>query len=86
MRGELEELRLEAHTRLFTALKELAALPVAVTRSKPAIDEAKRQARPDLAELVDGSRWLIARCGEQIERLGGSDYDAASRAYTLLGG
>lgn len=86
LRGELEELRLSAYVDLRAALAELARVPTGVTKSKPAIDEAKRQARPELAERVDSARWLIDRCSEQIARMGGSEYDAASRAYTLLSG
>lgn len=84
VRGDLEELRLGAHVELRAALAALARVATGVTKSRPAIDEAKRQARPDLAEQVDGARWLVDRCTEAINRMGGTEYDAASRAYTLL--
>ncbi len=86
VRGDLEQLRLEAHTRLHAALGEMVGVVVGSSKTKTARDDAKRLVRPDLAETIDGTRWLISRCTEQIERLGGTDYDAASRAYTLLGG
>lgn len=85
-RGELEELRLDAYVHLRAADAELSRTPTAVTRSAAAIMEAKRAARPDLAARVDDARWTINRCTEQISRMGGSEYDAASRAYTLLSG
>lgn len=86
LRGELEELRLGAYVDLRKHLAELSRVPTGVTKSRPAIEEAKRQARPDLADRIDSARWLIDRCTEQIARMGGTEYDAASRAYTLLSG
>ena len=86
VRGELEELRLEAHVDLRAAIAELTRVPTGVTRSAAAIMEAKRQARPDLAARADMARWLVERATEQINRMGGTEYDAASRTYTLLVG
>jgi hypothetical protein len=63
----------------------LSRISTGVTRNRAAIDEAKRQARPDIAERIDGAQWLVDRCSEQVGRLG-SDYDAASRIYTMLSG
>lgn len=85
LRGDVEELRLEAHVALRDHRSALDATPTSVTRNKAAIDEAKRQARPDLAALVDDAQWLVQRCTEQIARLS-ADYDAASRSYTLISG
>lgn len=87
-RGELEELRLEAHVRLRDARERLAAVTVTASRSasKVAVEELRRQAAPKLAHEVDSARWVVERCTEQIMRLGGTDYDAASRTYTLLSG
>lgn len=85
-RGELEELRLEANTNLYVARQELAGIPAVRGKSKAATDDARRTARPDLGDRIDGARWLVDRCTEQINRLGGTDYDAASRTYTLLSG
>ena len=84
-RGELEELRLEAHVALYAARKRLGRLPAASSKGKVA-DEARRAADPELADEIDHHRWVVDRCTEQINRLGGTDYDAASRCYTLLGG
>ena len=86
LRGELEELRLGAHVTMRDAAAELVAVPTGVTKNRAAIDEGKRLARPDLAVKLDGAQWLVQRCTEQINRLGGSDYDAASRCYTLITG
>lgn len=85
-RGELEELRLGAHVRALHARERLTMLPATSTKSKAAAEESRRAAAPDLARELDGAQWLIDRCTEQINRLGGTDYDAASRAYTLLSG
>lgn len=85
-RGELEELRLQAHVNLRAALAQLARVPSSAFKSRAAIEESKRQARPEIAEQIDGARWLVERCSEQINRMGGSEYDAASRTYTLLSG
>lgn len=86
VRGDLEELRLQAHVNLRDALADLVRVPVGVSKPRAAVDDARRRAAPAVAERVDGARWLVERCTEQINRLGGSDYDAASRAYTLLSG
>jgi hypothetical protein len=85
MRGDLEALRLEAHTTLFEAAVALAAIPAA-GRTKALVADLRRASAPDLAAAVDGAKWLVDRCTEQINRLGGTDYDAASRTYTLLSG
>lgn len=85
-RGELEELRLEAHVRLREVSVRLAAVPATTARSKALAQESRRALAPDLAREADLSQWVVDRCTEQINRLGGSDYDAASRSYTLLAG
>lgn len=84
-RGELEELRLTAHVNLLDVRKKLARMPAA-GRNRASIDEAKRAAAPELAEQEAHWQWVVSRCTEQINRLGGTDYDAASRAYTLVSG
>lgn len=86
MRGELEELRLEANVELLEVSKRLLRMPATVRGSRAATEEARRLAAPELASKQDQARWVTQRCTEQINRLGGSDYDAASRAYTLLTG
>lgn len=85
VRGDLEQLRLEAHVGLLRIRKQLGAMPAA-GRNRAAVEEARRTAAPELAEEHDHLRWIVDRCTEQINRLGGTDYDAASRAYTLLAG
>jgi hypothetical protein len=86
LRGELEELRLSGYVRVYEVRGRLRAIPAASTRTRSAADQSRRTAAPDLAAALDDAQWLIDRCTEQINRLGGSDYDAASRAYTLLAG
>lgn len=84
LRGELEELRLNAHVKLLEVRDRLDQMPSA-GRNRASIDEAKRAAAPELAREQDHGKWLVARCTEQINRLD-RDYDAASRAYTLIAG
>lgn len=87
-RGDLEQLRLEAHVKLRDARRQLAECNVPVSRStsKAALDELRRRSAPAVAAMVDDAKWVIDRCTEQIARLGGTDYEAASRVYTLLSG
>lgn len=82
-RGDLEELRLTSHINLREARAALSLTPTGVSGRQR--EDAKRASRPDLAAQVDGAQWLVDRCKEQIGRLD-RDYDAASRAYTLLSG
>lgn len=85
-RGDLEELRLEANTRLLDLRARLARVPSILGKSKTAADEARRASNPDLAQQIDTARWTVDRCTEQITRMGGTEYDAASRTYTLVSG
>lgn len=85
VRAEVEELRMRGHVQLLDARKRLARVGGPVARTKQATDEMRRGMWPDIAEEIDHWRWVIDRCVEQINRLG-SDYDAASRAYTLVSG
>lgn len=60
-----------------------------IAGSKPtqdAINRAKRQIDRDTWLGLAETRALIDSLHRQISRLGGSDYDAASRVYTLLSG
>jgi hypothetical protein len=83
-RGDLDELRLEAHTNLLGLRRRFNRLLAGRSfRTHALADDARRSADPQLADDLDSAAWLIARCTEQITRLNG-DYDAASRAYTLL--
>lgn len=86
IRGELEELRLETETELLDHRARWRNLPVPTNLSAPQTEAARRKANPQLAETLDRARWLVDRCSEGIARFGGSDYDAASRAYTLIAG
>lgn len=86
MRGELEQLRLEAHVGLRDARERLRRIPATSHKSKSAAEESRRLAAPDLAREIDHWQWIVDRCTEQIARFGGTEYDAASRTYTLLSG
>jgi hypothetical protein len=87
VRGELAELRMRAHVDLLGALNDWnSASLFRAGKGVKANEEIKRQEHPELAAKLDRCKWTIARCNEEIDRLGGSDYDAASRAYTILAG
>lgn len=86
MRGELEQLRLEAHVALRDARERLRRIPATQHKSKSAAEESRRAQDPELAREIDHWQWLVDRCTEQIARFGGTEYDAASRTYTLLSG
>lgn len=86
VRGELEQLRLETQVDLLDARDTWHRLQIPASKSKPQADELRRRADPELAVRIDRGRWLVERCTEAILRMGGTDYDAASRAYTLLAG
>jgi hypothetical protein len=85
MRGELAALRLAAHTTLQASLKEWNKIHV-TGRTGPQREEERRRHRRDLAELIDDAKFTVARCTEEMDRHGGTDYDAASRVYTILSG
>lgn len=87
IRGELAQLRMEAHVDLLAAQSEWnSASLFRAAKGVKANEEIKRQEHPELAARLDRCKWLIARCNEEIDRLGGSDYDASSRAYTIIAG
>lgn len=87
VRGELAGLRMEAHIKLLSAQSEWAGIgSFRASKGVKANEEIKREENPELAGEMDRYKWLIARCNEELDRLGGSDYDAASRAYTILAG
>lgn len=54
--------------------------------TQDAINRAKRQIDREAWLGLTETRALIDNLHRQIARLGGSDYDAASRVYTLLSG
>jgi hypothetical protein len=85
MRGELAALRVAAHTKLQAALKDWNKIPT-TGRTGPQREDERRRLRADLAALIDDAKFTIARCTEEMDRFGGTDYDAASRVYTLLSG
>jgi hypothetical protein len=76
--GSVRELK-EAwdHIEGYQALKR--------TKTEAAVDDAKRQLRPDLYDGIRKGEWLIARLTEQIDRLDRETY-ICSRAYTFATG
>lgn len=54
--------------------------------SREQIDQAKAQIKPDLWSSLEEARTLLEAITRQINRLGGTDYEAASRVYTLMTG
>lgn len=90
MRGDLHELRLQAHVEMKLAEEEMKEVPwhqYLSSRDKGKEGElrAKRQAAPDKMKLIEDADWTIKRCAEEIDRMN-RDYDSASRAYTLASG
>lgn len=88
-RGELMEGRMEVYEALQTLKEEWDHLDgwqaLKRTKTETAVEDAKRQLRPDLYNGIKKAEWLIARLGEQMERL---DREATicSRAYTFATG
>lgn len=87
VRGLLAALRMEAHIELLGLRAEWAtAGHFRPGKGVQANEQLKREENPELAARMDKAKWIIERCNEELDRLGGSDYDAASRAYTLIAG
>lgn len=87
VRGELAQLRMEAHIDLLELRGQWAAAgSFRAGKGVQANEQIKREENPELAARLDRAKWVIERCNEELDRLGGSDYDAASRAYTLIAG
>jgi hypothetical protein len=61
-------------------------LPPPSRRTKDDVDRAKARIAPDLWTSIQECRTLVESLRRQITRLGGTDYDAVSRAYTLISG
>lgn len=62
---------------------------VAVRGTRPTkeqVDRAKAEIDPATYHALQEARSLVDHLKRQITRLGGSDYDAASRVYTMLSG
>lgn len=93
VRGELAELRMNAHVQLRDDMQTFRELDGwerykrrSGDRTREAEHEAKRRMDPELVQRIEDAKFTIARATEEMDRLGGSDYDAASRAYTILTG
>jgi hypothetical protein len=54
--------------------------------TKEQVDTAKRTLAPNVWTSLEECRTLVESLRRQISRLGGTDYDAVSRAYTLISG
>lgn len=90
-RAELEEALhwcLESGKALRREWDDLQGYQVGLSSrpTKDDVDRAKRELRPDVWKGLDEARTLTESIKRQISRLGGSDYDAASRVYTMLSG
>jgi hypothetical protein len=87
--GELAEARLELYGQLRELEEKWDHLDgwqaLKRTKTEAAVDDAKRQLRPELYDGIKKARWLIRRLSEEIERLE-RDATKCSRAYTLATG
>jgi len=87
--GELSEERLDA----LVTLKEIdhqwdhldGWQGLRRTRTEAAVEDAKRQLRPDLYDQKRDLEWTIKRLSEEIERLE-RDSTKVSRAYSMMTG
>lgn len=62
------------------------ALPRGTKHTKEQVDGAKRTIDPGTWAAMEECKYLAENLRRQISRLGGTDYDAVSRAYTLISG
>jgi hypothetical protein len=62
------------------------SLPPPSRRTKEDVDRAKARIDPQLWTSIQDCRTLVESLRRQSVRLGGSDYDAVSRVYTLISG
>lgn len=92
-RGELEEAlywTLEAGKMLRLKWDGLHgyenALPRGTKHTRDQINDAKRAIDPGTWEAMEEVKYIAENLRRQISRLGGTDYDAVSRAYTLISG
>jgi hypothetical protein len=88
-RAELMEGRMAVYEDLHTLKEEWDHLDgwqaLKRTKTETAVEDAKRQLRPDIYNAIQKAEWLIARLTEQMERL---DREATicSRAFTFATG
>lgn len=90
-RAELEEALhwcLEGGKALRRQWDDLQGYQVALgaKATKDDVERAKRELAPQVWTSLEEARTLTESIKRQITRLGGSDYDAASRVYTMLSG
>lgn len=87
--GELHRERLEHHQRVADLQLEWDHLagwePFRRSKTETAVEDAKRQLRPDLYDAIADARWAIARLSEEIDRLE-RDATKVSRTYTFITG
>lgn len=92
-RGELEEglyWTLEAGKALRLKWDSIHgyenALPRGTKHTREQVDTAKRAIDAGTWEAMEHCKYMAENLRRQISRLGGTDYDAVSRAYTLISG
>lgn len=87
--GEMVEQRSDSRRELDPLLEEWESLtgwePFKRNKTEGAVDDAKRQLRPELAADIARRRRAIADLAEQIDRME-REFTKASRVYTLLTG
>lgn len=88
-RAELEHGRLVIHQAVINLQEQAREVPwetYLANTKKPTqaqITDAKRRAAPELVQGIEKGKWLVARIGEQIDRLE-NDYAIGSRVYTMM--
>jgi hypothetical protein len=89
MQGELEEERLEALRDLAQKRHEWDHLDgwegLKRTRTEAAVQDAKRQIRPELYDQIQDLDWTVKRLTEEIDRLE-RDATKTSRVYSMITG
>lgn len=89
MRGELADLRLRASFALKGAEAEWDLMTGwelnRREKTKAGENAAKARTKPVLWKFIQDGRWVVERCTEEMKRHD-ADFDAASRAYTILSG
>lgn len=91
VQGDLTEERLDWMVRLVPLEHEWDHIPedewahLRRTRTETAVKHAKRIARPQLYDEIQGIEWMAKRLTEEIDRME-RDASKCSRAYTMLTG
>lgn len=87
--GELHEERLTRYREVAEVESEWAEMTgyemLQRGKTDTAREEAKKQLRPELWDILREQRWHVARLTEEIDRLD-RDANRVSRAYTIMTG